>query len=46
MTTLFINARLIDPEAGTDAPGAVLVADGQITEILPEGTQAEHLFRA
>ena len=46
MTTLFINARLIDPEAGTDAPGAVLVADGQITEILPEGTQVEHLFRA
>ena len=46
MTTLFINARLIDPEAGTDAPGAVLVADGQITELLPEGTQGEHMFRA
>jgi dihydroorotase len=46
MTTLFLNARLIDPEAGTDAPGAVLVADGQIAEILPEGTQGEHLFRA
>ncbi|MDE4134249.1 dihydroorotase [Phaeobacter sp. QD34_3] len=46
MTTLFLNARLIDPEAGTDAPGAVLVADGQIAEILPEGTQAEQLFRA
>lgn len=25
MTTLFTNARLIDPEAGTDAPGALLV---------------------
>ena len=45
MTTLFINARLIDPEAGTDAPGAVLIADGMIAEILPEGTQPEHLFR-
>ncbi len=30
MTTLFLNARLIDPEAGTDAPGALLVAEGRI----------------
>jgi dihydroorotase len=46
MTTLFINARLIDPEAGTDAPGGVLVADGQIAEILPERTDPAQLFRA
>ena len=25
MKTLFTNARLIDPEAGTDRPGALLV---------------------
>ncbi|MEX0283245.1 MAG: dihydroorotase [Paracoccaceae bacterium] len=28
--TLFTNARLIDPEAGTDTPGQLLVQDGQI----------------
>ncbi|MGB3313710.1 MAG: hypothetical protein WBB85_04820 [Albidovulum sp.] len=28
MTTLLTNARLIDPEAGTDTLGAVLVEDG------------------
>ncbi|MEY8827028.1 dihydroorotase [Sedimentitalea sp. XS_ASV28] len=28
--TLFTNARLIDPEAGTDAPGSLLVRDGRI----------------
>ncbi|SPF77557.1 dihydroorotase [Pseudoprimorskyibacter insulae] len=30
---LFQNARLIDPEAGTDSLGSVLVEDGQITAI-------------
>ena len=25
--TLFINARLIDPEAGTDTPGQLLVQE-------------------
>ncbi|WP_296762261.1 dihydroorotase [Sediminimonas sp.] len=30
-TTLFTNARLIDPEAGTDAPGWLLVGAGRIT---------------
>ncbi|MFM7445888.1 MAG: dihydroorotase, partial [Tabrizicola sp.] len=31
MTTLhFLNARLIDPEAGTDAPGSLTVKDGVI----------------
>ncbi len=29
---LFENARLIDPEAGTDAPGSLLVADGVIRD--------------
>jgi dihydroorotase len=28
--TLFDNARLIDPETGSDAPGWLLVADGEI----------------
>jgi len=32
MKTLFDHARLIDPEAGTDAPGWLLVADGHIVE--------------
>ena len=31
MSTLFANARLIDPEAGTDGPGWVLVQDGRIS---------------
>ena len=30
MTTLFRNARLIDPEAGTETPGALLVDNGTI----------------
>ncbi|WP_238363909.1 dihydroorotase [Mesobacterium pallidum] len=29
--TLFTNARLIDPEAGTDTPGSLLVEGGRIT---------------
>lgn len=41
MKTLFTNARLIDPEAGTDAPGWLLVEDGVIrgrgTDTPPEG---------
>jgi dihydroorotase len=32
MKTLFDHVRLIDPEAGTDAPGWLLVADGHIVE--------------
>ena len=31
--TLFTNARLIDPVALTDAPGALLVRDGRIVEV-------------
>lgn len=32
MSILFQNARLIDPETGTDKIGALRIADGQITE--------------
>jgi dihydroorotase len=32
-TTLFTNARLIDPEAGTDAPGWLLIEGGAITAL-------------
>ena len=46
MTLFFINARLIDPEAGTDSLGGLLVQDGKITELLPEGTEPAQLFRA
>lgn len=46
MTLLFINARLIDPEAGTDSLGALLVQDGVIAKVLPEGTEPGQLFRA
>jgi dihydroorotase len=35
MTTLIHNARLIDPEAQTDGPGAVIFRDGMIADILP-----------
>ena len=34
--TLFTNARLIDPVALTDAPGAILVKDGIITRVFEE----------
>ncbi|WP_111733437.1 dihydroorotase [Roseovarius amoyensis] len=41
MKTLFTNARLVDPEAGTDAPGWLLVEDGVIggrgNDAPPEG---------
>ncbi|MDR9395094.1 MAG: dihydroorotase [Roseovarius sp.] len=36
-TTLFTNARLIDPEAGTDAPGWLLVEDGAIRAVGGQG---------
>ncbi|WP_425043197.1 dihydroorotase [Primorskyibacter sp. S87] len=41
---LFQNARLIDPEAGTDAPGSLLVSGGRIREAgqeigVPEGVE-------
>lgn len=42
-TTHFINARLIDPEAGTDTHGHLTVSDGIITDVstgdaTPKGT--------
>lgn len=33
--TVFINARLIDPESGLDAPGGMLVRDGEIVDLGP-----------
>ena len=36
MTTLFINARLIDPEQTQDVLGGLLVQDGKIAEIGPD----------
>lgn len=35
--TLFTNARLIDPDALSDAPGGLLVEDGRITATLAPG---------
>ena len=37
MTILFTNARLIDPEAGTDQLGSVLVEKGNIKEVIYGG---------
>lgn len=45
MTTLFTNARLIDPEAGTDSIGAVLVQNGRIAAVDKNGTGSDQLFR-
>lgn len=39
--TLFTNARLIDPEAGTDAPGWLLMESGKITATGHEATMPE-----
>jgi dihydroorotase len=35
MSTLFVNARLLDPESGLDAPGTLLVEDGRIAALNP-----------
>lgn len=37
MTLIFTNARLIDPEAGTDTLGTLAVADGRIAKTAPQG---------
>jgi dihydroorotase len=45
--TAYVNARLLDPASGLDAPGALLAEDGKITDFgpdlfkegLPEGVQ-------
>ncbi|MGJ8544229.1 MAG: dihydroorotase [Sulfitobacter sp.] len=34
--TLFINAQLIDPETGTQSPGALLVEAGRIVQVFAE----------
>lgn len=34
MSTYFVNARLIDPGAGTDGPGALVVREGTIEEVV------------
>lgn len=34
-STAFINARLLDPESGLDAPGGLLAVDGRIVDIGP-----------
>ncbi|KIC11888.1 dihydroorotase [Leisingera sp. ANG-M1] len=46
MTTLFINARLIDPEAGTDTSGAVLVRNGRIAAVEKNAASPEQLLAA
>ncbi len=38
MTLLFTNARLIDPEAGSDTIGHLLVKDGQIAGVYADGS--------
>lgn len=43
---LFKNARLIDPEAGTDQPGHLLVQDGRITEVFAPDPAFEATFSA
>ena len=41
MSTLFTNARLIDPEAQTDQIGSLLVEDGKIIAINPTNVTAD-----
>lgn len=38
---LLTNALLIDPEAGTQTPGSVLVKEGRINKILPQNVDLE-----
>lgn len=45
-TTLIHNARLIDPEARTITPGAVLVEAGKITEIFAQAVDLQEVLRA
>ncbi len=39
--TLMHNARLIDPDAGSDTPGAVLIEAGKITKVLTQPLEIE-----
>ncbi len=34
--TAYVNARLLDPASGLDAPGALVVEDGRIAELGPQ----------
>jgi dihydroorotase len=34
--TAYVNARLLDPASGLDAPGALLAEDGKITDLGPQ----------
>ncbi|PWG16511.1 dihydroorotase [Salibaculum griseiflavum] len=46
MKTLIENARLIDPEAGTETPGAVLIDKGRIADVItgdPGGIDADRV---
>ena len=40
MSLTFFNARLIDPEAGTDIVGRLRIANGKIAEILSDDAQS------
>ncbi|WP_264211026.1 dihydroorotase [Leisingera thetidis] len=46
MSTLFTNARLIDPEGGSESPGMVLVQNGRIAAVEKNATDADHLLHA
>ncbi|WP_204115665.1 dihydroorotase [Shimia biformata] len=46
MTTIFTNARLIDPDAGSESYGTLVASDGLINEILPQVIEIADLFRA
>ncbi|MEC3862737.1 dihydroorotase [Mesobacterium sp. TK19101] len=45
-STLLDNARLVDPEAGTITPGAVLIEAGNIKEVLTQPVENTEMFRA
>ena len=36
--TAFLNARLVDPESGYDGPGALVVADGLVADVVRQPT--------
>lgn len=47
MTLLLHDARLIDPEAGTETRGAVKISEGKIAAILTEPNEIKtEMFRA
>ncbi len=46
MTLILNNARLIDPEAGTEILGTVKISAGKITEILTQPIENIEMFRA